>query len=75
MTKERYEELPEGPNEGHGHFYDKNNPAEEIAGIEYAIKHTKHRIANDPDRPAGVFEEHLANLQQQLKEAKAKPKK
>ncbi|OGN01297.1 MAG: hypothetical protein A3B91_01420 [Candidatus Yanofskybacteria bacterium RIFCSPHIGHO2_02_FULL_41_29] len=71
MTKS-YENPPEGPNEGKNRFYDKNNLDDEIAGLEFAINRTKHRIENDLDRPAGVLEEHLKSLEAELRLAKTK---
>lgn len=65
-------ELPERPNEGHNRFYDKRKPEDEIAGLEFAIKHTRDRIQNDPDRPKDIFENKLKELEDQLEKAKKK---
>lgn len=75
MTHDKFEKLPEGPNEGLNRFYDQNKPEEEKAGLEYAIKNTEHRIKNDPDRPEGIFEEKLKELRGQLEKVKEKLKK
>lgn len=68
----KFKGLPEGPNEGHNRFYDKRKPEDEVAGLEFAIKNTKYRIKNDPDRPKDIFENKLKELEDQLEKAKKK---